>query len=55
MIDNEITLHKRPGHQMTQKLSTIGHCTALNNEQSPDSLIWYLVLLIRLLRIRQVI
>ena len=33
MIANETTLHKRP--KMTQILTTIGHRTAFDNEQSP--------------------
>ena len=32
MIANETTLHKRP--KMTQKLTTIGHRTAFNNDQN---------------------
>ena len=33
MIANETAVRKRP--KMTQKLTTIGHLTAFNNEQSP--------------------
>ena len=38
MIANETTLHKT---KMTQKLTTIGHHTAFNNEQSPYCIVSY--------------
>ena len=39
MIANETTLHKRL--YMTQKLTTIGHHTAFNNEQNPYRTVSY--------------
>ena len=39
MIANETTIHKRP--KMTQTLTTIGHRTAFNNEQSPYRIVSY--------------
>ena len=38
MITNKTTLHKR---QMNQKLTTIGHRMAFNNEQSPYRIVTY--------------